>query len=74
MGREEPVASVDRSRSTLRETYRSEWPLLKVQRSVTSQDNEWLVPAAAFIGRQNLTGRSQPNPDIGAYAASATHD
>jgi len=29
-----------------------EWPLLKVQRSVVSQDNEWQVPAAAVIGPQ----------------------
>lgn len=38
----------------------AEWPLLKVQRSVASQDDEWQVPAAAVIGLQNLTGSSQP--------------
>jgi hypothetical protein len=38
----------------------AEWPLLKVQRSVASQDNEWRVPAAAVIGLQNLAGCSQP--------------
>jgi hypothetical protein len=31
-------------------------PLLKVQRSVASQDDEWTVPAAAFIRLKNLTG------------------
>jgi hypothetical protein len=36
-----------------------EWPLLEVQRSVASQDDEWQVPAAAVIGPQNLTGCSQ---------------
>jgi hypothetical protein len=38
----------------------AEWPLLKVQRSVASQDDEWQVPAAAVIGLQKLTGCSQP--------------
>lgn len=37
-----------------------EWPLLKVQRSVASQDNEWQVSAADVIGLQNLTDCSQP--------------
>jgi hypothetical protein len=37
--------------------------LLKVQRSVASQDYEWQVSAAAVIGLQNLTGCSQPNSD-----------
>ncbi len=36
-----------------------EWPLLKVQRSVASRDDELQVPAAAVIGPQNLTGCSQ---------------
>jgi hypothetical protein len=38
----------------------AERPLLKVQRSVASQDYEWQVSAAAVIGLQNLTGCSQP--------------
>jgi hypothetical protein len=37
-----------------------EWPLLKVQRSVASQDDEWQVSAADVIGLQNLTDCSQP--------------
>lgn len=36
-----------------------EWPLLKVQQSVVSQDDEWQVPVAAVIGPHNLTGWSQ---------------
>lgn len=36
-----------------------ERPLLKVQRSVASQNDEWQVPAAAVIGPQNLTGCTQ---------------
>ena len=42
-----------------------EWPLMQMQRSVASQDDEWHVPAAAVIGLHNLTGGSQPFPDIG---------
>ena len=37
----------------------AEWPLLKVQRSVASRDDEWQVPTAAVIGPQNLTGSRQ---------------
>ena len=37
-----------------------EWPLLQMQRSVASQDDEWQVPAAADIGLQDLAGCSQP--------------
>jgi hypothetical protein len=37
----------------------AEWPLLKVQRSVASQGDEWQVTAAAVIRLQNLTGCSQ---------------
>lgn len=40
----------------------AEWPLLKVQRSVASQDPDWQVSAAAVIRVQNLTGCSQPKP------------
>jgi hypothetical protein len=36
-----------------------EWPLLKVQRSLASQNHEWQVPAEAVVGPQNLTGCSQ---------------
>lgn len=36
-----------------------ELPLLKVQWSVSSQDDEWRVMAATVIGRQNLIGCSQ---------------
>ena len=42
-----------------------EWPLLKVQQSVASQNDEWQVPAAAVLGLQNLTGRSQHITGIG---------
>jgi hypothetical protein len=38
----------------------AEWPLLKVLRSVASQDDEWQVSALAVIRLQNLTGCSQP--------------
>ncbi len=38
----------------------AEWPLLKVQRSGASQDDEWQVLAAAVIGLQTLTSCSQP--------------
>jgi hypothetical protein len=44
----------------------AEWPLLKVQRSVASHDDEWQVPAAAVIGLQNLTGCSQPEAAVDA--------
>lgn len=36
-----------------------EWPVLKVQRTLASQDGECQVPAAAAIGLQNLSGCSQ---------------
>jgi len=45
-----------------------EWPLLNVQRSTASQDDEWQVPAAAVIGLQNLAGCSQPE-DFGQTLA-----
>ena len=51
--REEVARHLVRSRA-------AEWPLLKVQRSVVSQDDEWQVLAAAVIGLQNLAGCSQP--------------
>jgi len=38
----------------------AEWPLLKLQRSIASQDDEWQASAAAVTGLQNLTGCSQP--------------
>lgn len=58
-GREEPVALTDRSRSANREIMVVGLPLLEVQRSVASQNDEWPVPAAAVSGLQNLTGCSQ---------------
>lgn len=42
-----------------------EWPLMHMQRSVASQDDEWQFPAAAVIGLHNLTGGSQPSLDLG---------
>jgi len=59
LGREEPIALVGRSRSTPSLAIVLGWPLLKVQRSVASPHDEWQVPAAAVIGRQNLTGCRQ---------------
>jgi hypothetical protein len=50
----------------------AKWPLLKVQRSVASQDHEWQVSAAAVIGQQNLTGCSQPEVDF-AVLGSCLH-
>jgi hypothetical protein len=47
-----------------------EWPLLRVQRSVASQDDEWQVPTAAVIGPQNLTDCSQSAADIRPTAAN----
>jgi hypothetical protein len=46
----------------------AEWPLLRVQRSVASQNDERQVSASAVTGLQNLTGRSQPKgyPDCPA--------
>jgi hypothetical protein len=41
-----------------------EWPLLKVQRTLATQDDECQVSAAAVIGLQNLTGCSQPASGI----------
>ena len=38
----------------------AEWPLLTVQRSVASQEDEWQVSASTVIELQNLTGCSQP--------------
>ena len=38
----------------------AEWQLLKVQRSVASQDHERQVSAAAVIGLGNLTDSTQP--------------
>jgi hypothetical protein len=59
LGREEPIALTGRSRSLLVEAIAVEWLQLEVQRSVTSQDVGWLVPAAVVIGLQSLTGCSQ---------------
>jgi hypothetical protein len=50
---------VEESFGSLASTITVERPLLKVQRSVASQDDEWQVPAAAVIGPGNLTGCSQ---------------
>ena len=47
-----------------------EWPLLKVQRSVASQDDEWQVPVVAVFGPQNLTGCSQSKLDLAVHARS----
>lgn len=41
-----------------------EWPLLKVQRLVGSQFNEWHVSSAAFMEMQHLTGSSQSETDF----------
>lgn len=46
-------------------------PLLKVQRSVASQDDEWQVPAAGVTGLQNLTGCSGAVSDAQASMMSA---
>lgn len=60
----------------------AEWPLLTVQRSVASQEDEWQVSASTVIELQNLTGCSQPEaafkckrhslnaPFVGALIAS----
>ena len=47
-----------------------EWPLLEVQRSVSSQDVEWQLPAPAVIGTQILTGRRQSWRNIRPVAAT----
>ncbi len=46
----------------------AERPLLKVQRSIASQDDEWQVPAVAVICLQNLTGCSQPQAALRTIA------
>lgn len=38
----------------------AEWPLLKMQRPVASQGDEWQVSVEAVIGLQTLTGCKQP--------------
>lgn len=66
MGREEPVAWREGVTRHLVRPFAAEWPLLKVQRSVASQDDEWQVSAAAVIGQQNLAGGTQPCSAVGA--------
>ena len=58
-GREDLAASACKTRSASCRPIAIEWPLLEVQRSDTSQDDEWQIPVAAVIGLQNLTGCSQ---------------
>ncbi|MBP6627575.1 MAG: hypothetical protein KA187_09205 [Arenimonas sp.] len=64
--REPPIALAGRSRSALVWPIAVEWPLLKVQRSVASRDDELQVPAPAVIGPQNLTGCSQSFAEVGS--------
>ena len=60
-GREETVVGVARH---LVSPIGAEWPLLRVQRLVASQNDERQVSAAAVVGLQNLTGCSQPTGDL----------
>lgn len=46
--------------------------LLKVQRSVASQNSEWQVSATAVIRLQNLTGWSQPQATGGFFSTACS--
>jgi len=51
-----------------------EWLLLKVQRSVASQEDEWQVSAGAVVGPQDLTGCSQSVPALGRGTPTVSFD